>query len=927
MQLQLLQKAVEKRNVQIIQQTIITTVETITTWLETIEYRIYVSRQQTSDGPSEARVQEFHNLKDEIVNIEEKIGQLQTELGKADDIYNEEDRKRMKSYIDSLQQQVKIIETITEENGQLAECDLERWNEFISDLQSISQLILENHETLNDLKDSDASPQTKLNQLDHLDNENKTHAVKVSQLTSNTKALMRDFPTREMPKEVHRNQKLVKQIEQQILSEREKAFQLLSLAEEYEQTLNEFSKIVDIAEAIVDSPLTVRSLEHLENEMQNHRKFFVNLSHCRAILESLEENLDSETKSKHSVLHNALYDRAKIILDMATGRFQLMFSAASKWTTLEQGMKEEMRWLQVAQERVPDITNVTSSDYERYMDHYHSLSLDIAHHYASLLHLNNLAVKVQELVVCSGLDQAYSDSLEITRKLQEDVQMNLQRLAAFRDNWAAYNNQSNKLEIWLRNTERDLDAIDKPSSQRSHIRQFWELKAQYEVNNILRQNATISFETSMKIVPISDEMTQRKFHSELLNQWNSVSSRISNIEKSIMETISASDVPINEKLSILLQELEDLRVDVDHLQGVIKNEEELNLYIERLQIMSTRLDTIQNELGKLGLLSANESDKVGNLLALSKRLELQITEELEGASILKDSLQAMQKGFDRLKGKYVEITETLDQCENAEKMGSAEVQKAVDDCYRVDETLVTLWQDVMTLRQLLHTLPMRLRVTVSPVKVERDISQIQDEHTVLERRCGQLLALLRSRLNLWQRFERQLELVQESVQEADFMMDLLTIQGTVDYERLRKATERLESVSVNLINRENLVDDLKSAAKPLAETCSPEVSAKVEAAVDEAVTAYSTTCTNLKDLCTKYNHAADLWKQYKESSDLVREWVENYMDSVADLPPEEAVEAVKVREPNNYIHTQYDVTSLEIAPIGFNNSRQSHFRY
>lgn len=472
-QLKLLQEAVERKDVQIIQHTIITTVETITTWLETIEYRIYVSRQQTSEGPSAERVEEFNNLKEEIVEIEEKIGQLQTELGKADDIYNEDDRNRMKSYIDSLQQQVKIIEDVTEENGQLAAGDLQRWNEFIEDLTSVTQNILRTQEAVNLLKDSDAAPQTKLNELETLDGANKTNTVKAVQLLSTAKGLLRDFPTREIPKELHRNQQLVKQIEQQILDEREKAFQFLTLADEYEQTLNEFSKIVDIAEAIVESPLTVRNLKHLENEMQNHRKFFVNLSHCRAILESLEENLDSETKAKHSELHNSLYDRARVILDKATGRFQQMFSAASKWTSLKQSMREEMRWLQVAQERVPGIINVTSYDYLSYKEHYTLLSQDIAEHQATLLHLKDLASRVQELVVCSGMEQEYTDALEIVMKLQEDVKSYMQRIIGFTDHWNRYKEQIEALKMWLKIAAEDLDGLEQPEPQSKKMRQFW----------------------------------------------------------------------------------------------------------------------------------------------------------------------------------------------------------------------------------------------------------------------------------------------------------------------------------------------------------------------------------------------------------------------------------------------------------------------
>lgn len=97
-----------------------------------------------------------------------------------------------------------------------------------------------------------------------------------------------------------------------------------------------------------------------------------------------------------------------------------------------------------------------------------------------------------------------------------------------------------------------------------------------------------------------------------------------------------------------------------------------------------------------------------------------------------------------------------------------------------------------------------------------------------------------------------------------------------------------------MVSREALITELKTAAKPLADSCAPEISQKVEAAVEEAVTAWEETCTNLRDLCTKYHHAADLWKQYKDASDLVREWVDEQMESVDNLEGEEAVKTVKV---------------------------------
>lgn len=787
-----LQQAVERRDVVVIQQTVITTVETITTWLETIEYRIYLSRQQTLEGPSEARVHEFNELKQEIANIESKVGQLQSVVKQTDDIYNDDERQRIKSYIDSLQQQVKVIEEVTEENEQIAAEDLKRWNEFLEEVSSVSHLIRQIQRQLSDLKESDAAPQTKLNELEKLENNNRANMAEVVNLIASAKGLMRDFPTKEIPRDVYLNNELTKQMEQHITTEREKAYQFLSLADEYEQTLKEFSQIILIAEALVESPVSVRNLEHLEDEMQNHRKFFVNLSHCRAILESLEENLDSETRTIHSELHQNLYERASVILDKSTGRFQIMSLAASRWTVLEQSTRDEMRWLQVAQQRVPDLNNVTSSDYERYIDLHNSLAADIDYHHAKLTHLNCVAQKLQDLVSCSDLEETYTESLTIIQKLQEDVQVNLERLQAFKDSWKMYNMLSDKVEYWLREAEIELNTIEVPAGPRGHLRRFWELKAQHEVHNAARINASSALDKSLQIVPISDEMYQRANNSELNAQWHRISKQIHDLEASILDTISAPDVPVNEKLLFLEQELQDLNTDVNNLKGIIKTEEELSLYVERLQIMSTRIETIQNELSRLGLLSASESEKVGSLLALSKRLEITIAEELEGGLLIKEQLQAIHKSIERVRRKHSDMSKKLDLCESAEKLGSDAVEKSINECYEIGEELVTLWQDLMSIRQLLHTLPTRLKVTVSPLTVERDISKLQDDHTALEKRCGDILALLRSRLALWKRFERQLELVQQSVQEADFMVELLTVQGTVDYERLRKATERLE---------------------------------------------------------------------------------------------------------------------------------------
>nr|CAD7603358.1 unnamed protein product [Timema genevievae] len=92
---------------------------------------------------------------------------------------------------------------------------------------------------------------------------------------------------------------------------------------------------------------------------------------------------------------------------------------------------------------------------------------------------------------------------------------------------------------------------------------------------------------------------------------------------------------------------------------------------------------------------------------------------------------------------------------------------------------------------------------------------------------------------------------------------------------------------------QDLLDELRAAAEPLVQSCTPEVGAGIEAAVQEAVTAWTETCQSLLDLCNRYQDAVRLWQQYRDASDAVKTWTEQQLDSVACLSPEDALNQVK----------------------------------
>jgi nesprin-1 len=403
-----------------------------------------------------------------------------------------------------------------------------------------------------------------------------------------------------------------------------------------------------------------------------------------------------------------------------------MTLAASRWTMLEQGMKEEKQWLIVAQQRVPDLTNVTSMDHEQYINLYQSISLDVSHHYAKMLRLMSITEGLQNLIMCTGLQSEYSTALDTLLKLQEDVDSRLTRLTAFRENWVTYDHYIDRIEGWMRTANRELENLTPENiNTTGNLRRFWELKAQHEVYNNLKNESGIQFEKALEILPISDEMVQRQFFSNVEDSWRSLAARIGDIHNTAIQNISDRDVSSNEKLHIIEDELKELRASLDSLKGVIKSEDELNLYIERLQVMTSRIDRILNELSRLSLLPTAESERLGALLTQSGILDDQISEELERSLILKEKIVQVQSGILRCQKSQRRARLTLEECESAEGLGSDVVERASENCDRLMEDLTTQWQDILALRQALHTLPTSLRVCMSPVGVEKDISALQ----------------------------------------------------------------------------------------------------------------------------------------------------------------------------------------------------------
>lgn len=103
-----------------------------------------------------------------------------------------------------------------------------------------------------------------------------------------------------------------------------------------------------------------------------------------------------------------------------------------------------------------------------------------------------------------------------------------------------------------------------------------------------------------------------------------------------------------------------------------------------------------------------------------------------------------------------------------------------------------------------------------------------------------------------------------------------------------------QSLDVDLAEREPLLDDLRTAARPLIDTCDAQTAQQIDAAVRQAEADWAETRDNLQELCTKYQRAADVWRRYRDASDAVKQWADEQMSQLGALQPLDAAKQVEV---------------------------------
>lgn len=100
----------------------------------------------------------------------------------------------------------------------------------------------------------------------------------------------------------------------------------------------------------------------------------------------------------------------------------------------------------------------------------------------------------------------------------------------------------------------------------------------------------------------------------------------------------------------------------------------------------------------------------------------------------------------------------------------------------------------------------------------------------------------------------------------------------------------MQRLTGDIGERQVLIDELHSSAKPLIDTCDAKTVQIIQESVEEVENAWNDTNDNLRDLCTKYQRAVNLWQRYREASETVKNWADAQMGTIGTLQPLDAAQ-------------------------------------
>ena len=648
---------IKKRKVIIVQKKIVTIVETVSKWLDNVEYKILKVRKISS---IQKKKQELKNIKNEIEVIEETVDELIEVTELAVEIFNEESQVTVSSCLNLLKEQFKIVKLSHQDSENELEESEEKWDEFLDGLQMVESLVKDLRNNVGSLKEKDEVSEESAEALSELETCSKGHRNKLAYLILTAKGLTDTLPENKVPENLFTLLNESKCLESEIQKDREKIITLILSRQDYEDTLREFEDIFMIAESFFSHDITVLDIKHLNDELGRRKKFFLNLSHCLQILNSNQEMLSKELIEFYEESHQSINNRGLNILKQGTEHVFNIDMVISKWSSVNEKWNDMNNLVAKIEVDMSSLVSITADEVFEKLVILKRNMVSLEEINSELINLKSDVEGIKKTV--NSPDLAYLPE-PLNGKVSQLIFIHkekLHQLREFLNRWQRYENILSTIQTWLAMVENQkMNTQSQKNLLLSELRTYKDLEK--EANSIFFQ--------ALSILPMSDEDLQCQLHAQLGERINAFEKNLLIIEESVeapKELLEVLDVmkTINEFASgslPIIQSEEEIITLINKLNFMLKTTEELKVILGHLTENDSDLGNLE-VIGNMSKDLKSAQEKIQRDISKT-RCELHVAVELREmlASLdldVKDLRDTVESGFEKVCQEYSVLKRT-----------------------------------------------------------------------------------------------------------------------------------------------------------------------------------------------------------------------------------------------------------------------------
>jgi len=127
---------VQKNDILQTEETLVSLIEMISTWLITIEYHVFLNKQSPIKPSWQENAKRFNQLTNEANNVEKSIIELNDVWRLVKQNFSEDEQEKLQACLDAFKYQIKMTKSISVGNEKHANIQFKKWDDFLKDVNT-----------------------------------------------------------------------------------------------------------------------------------------------------------------------------------------------------------------------------------------------------------------------------------------------------------------------------------------------------------------------------------------------------------------------------------------------------------------------------------------------------------------------------------------------------------------------------------------------------------------------------------------------------------------------------------------------------------------------------------------------------------------------------------------------------------------------